>query len=187
MKRKAITILLCAVLLLSVCVPGTLAFQTSDEKSTDEGQEVQTATEAATEAPTVPSEEPTVNPGEETDPAESTPTQTCSATHIEGCAEDCTGEDCTCSCHNSFYDRVMACATLEEMDELFASATEEELASVSEEQWKAIDARAAALEPAPVPPVVLEISDPPVESEIVSPTVNFTNVAPFGAPVVGGK
>ncbi len=184
MKRRAITILLCAVLLVSVCVPGTLAFQTSDGKTPAEGQEVQTATEAATEAPTLPSEQ---TPAEETVPVEADLEQ-CPAAHIDGCSEDCTGENCVCGCHEkSLFERIMVCTTLEEIEDLFASATEEELASITEEQWAEIDARIESLEPAPAPPVVLEISAPPVMSEIVSPTVNFTNVAPFGDPVVGGK
>ena len=43
------------------------------------------------------------------------------------------------------------------------------------------------LMPAPLPAIVIEESEPPVESEIYRPTVNYTNVAPFGEPVTGGN
>ena len=49
-----------------------------------------------------------------------------------------------------------------------------------------VQAKIAALEPDPLPPVVIgETKDAPVTSEIIYPTVNFDKVAPFGAPVGG--
>ena len=41
--------------------------------------------------------------------------------------------------------------------------------------------------PAPLPAIVIEESEPPVESEVYRPTVNYACVAPFGAPVTGGQ
>lgn len=106
--------------------------------------------------------------------------------HIEGCTDDCTGEDCKCPCH--LFDKLMACKTLEELFALIHETSEEELAALSEEQVAAIEVKIAALEPEPLPAVVIEEStDEPVISEIVYPTVNFDDVAPFGAPVVGGE
>ena len=39
----------------------------------------------------------------------------------------------------------------------------------------------------PLPAIVIEESEPPVESEICRATVNYTDVAPFGEPVTGGE
>ena len=58
--------------------------------------------------------------------------------------------------------------------------------ALTDEQNAQIEAKIAALEPEPLPPVVIgETKDEPVTSEIIYPTVNFDKVAPFGAPVGG--
>ena len=108
--------------------------------------------------------------------------------HKDGCSDQCQVEDCTCLCH--VYDRIMACTTLEEIYAILDSYTDEELETLAkaltQEQNAEIEAKITALEPAPLPPVVLEKStDEPVESEIIYVTVNYANVAPFGEPVSG--
>ena len=105
--------------------------------------------------------------------------------HIETCLEGCTGEECTCVCH--LFERIMACETMEEMEALIAETPEEELKALTEEQIADIEARMEALMPAPLPAIVIEESEPPVESEVYRPTVNYACVAPFGAPVTGGQ
>lgn len=106
--------------------------------------------------------------------------------HTDGCTGDgCTLDGCPCQCH-SLYSRLMACTTLEEIDALLESATEEELAALTEGQNRQINALIEALEPEPLPAVVLKNSeDEPVAGEIIYPTVNYSWVAPFGSPVVG--
>ena len=55
---------------------------------------------------------------------------------------------------------------------------------MTEEEIDEIEAYIESLEPEPLPAVVLEKSeDEPVESEIIYPTVNFSNVAPFSDAV----
>ncbi len=105
--------------------------------------------------------------------------------HIETCLEGCTGEECTCVCH--LFERIMACETMEKMEALIAETPEEELKALTEEQIADIEARMEALMPAPLPAIVIEESEPPVESEVYRPTVNYACVAPFGAPVTGGQ
>ena len=106
--------------------------------------------------------------------------------HIDTCTEGCTGEDCKCPCH--LFDRLMACTTLEALFALIDETPEEELMQLSESQIAEVEAKIAALEPEPLPAVVIEeSSDEPVPSEIIYPTVNFDEVAPFGDPVVGGE
>lgn len=106
--------------------------------------------------------------------------------HIETCLEGCTGEECACGCH--LFDKIMKCETLDEIWALFDEASEEALNALTDEQNEQIDAKIIALEPAPVPAVVIEqTKETTVPSEIVYPTVNYTNVAPFGAPATGGQ
>ena len=88
---------------------------------------------------------------------------------------------------SDLYERIMACETLDEIWEIVDQAQEADFAALTEAENQAIEARIADLEPQPLPPVVLEEteSEPPVESEIYYPTVNYTNVAPFREPVQG--
>lgn len=105
--------------------------------------------------------------------------------HLETCGENCTGKDCKCPCH--LFDQLMACKTMEEMETLIAATDKEVLMLLSDAQVAEVEAYMESLMPAPLPPIVIEESDPPVESEIYTPTVNYTNVAPFVGPVSGGN
>ena len=105
--------------------------------------------------------------------------------HIEGCSDDCTAEECKCTCH--LMKKIMECKTLEEIEAVIAATSEEELKALSEEQVAKIEAHMAKLMPAPAPAIVIEESEAPVESEVYNPTVNYTYVAPFGEPVTGGN
>ena len=113
-------------------------------------------------------------------PDEETP-----AVHIEGCSDDCKAEDCKCACH--LMKKIMECKTLEEIEAIIKATPEDVLKSLSEEQVAQVEAYMDKLMPAPLPAIVIEESEPPVESEIYRPTVNYTNVAPFGDPVTGGN
>ena len=123
---------------------------------------------------------------EETPVVEDTKTEEL-AVHSEGCTEECTIEDCACECHvETLFDRLMACATLEELFAIVDETPGDELLALTEEENSQIESKIAQLEPEPLPPVVIEeTSDMPVVSDIIYPTVNFDNVAPFGAPVEG--
>lgn len=105
--------------------------------------------------------------------------------HIEGCSDDCTDADCKCACH--LMKKIMACKTLEEIEAIIKATPENVLKSLSEEQVAQVEAYMDKLMPAPLPAMVIEESEPPVESEIYRPTVNYTYVAPFGDPVTGGN
>lgn len=110
--------------------------------------------------------------------------------HIEGCADGCTVEGCTCPCHElSMFERLMACETYDELSALLDNMTDEDFATFSEEEIVQILEKNTALEPSPLPPIgegTADVpADEPVISEIIYPTVNFDNVAHFGAPVEG--
>lgn len=86
----------------------------------------------------------------------------------------------------ALFDQLMACTTLDELFTLADKTPEEQLLALTDEQNAQIEAKIAALEPEPLPPIVLEeCYNESVVSEIIYPAVNFDKVAPFGAPVGG--
>ena len=188
MKRKILALLLSLAMLLSVggMVEGTLAVgisvdSTRSSVTLGEVDPVPTPTPEATVEPTpeatpAPTVEPTPAPTVEPTPApteepEATPTPT-----VEPKTEP------------SLFERLMACTTLEELFTLADETPEEELLALTDDENAQIEAKITALEPEPLPAVVIEeSSDEPVPSEIIYPTVNFDEVAPFGDPVVGGE
>lgn len=212
-KKKFLTLLLCLVLIVSVTLPTTLALSSDSDGASDEvsltpeepGAEGEEGEEPEPydgpidqELPEDP-EDPE-NPDEpvctcEPQPEEGEPHQLdCplyeepeaqDSKHIPTCFDGCEDPFCTCPCH--LFDRIMACMTIEEAEAIIEAASEEALALLTEEQIALIEAHLTALMPEPLPPITIEESEPPVESEIYSPTVNFTYVAPFGEPVTGGR
>ena len=185
MKRKILALLLSLAMLLSVggMVEGTLAVgisvdSTRSSVTLGEVDPVTPTPEATVEPTPAPTVEPT--PAPDTTPApedegEATPTPEASP-------------ETTPVAENDLYDRLMACTTLEELFTLADETPEEELLALTDEENAQIEAKIAALEPEPLPAVVIEeSSDEPVPSEIIYPTVNFDEVAPFGDPVVGGE
>ena len=206
-KKKLFAVVISLALVIGVVLPGTLALSTDQTSSNGT---IEVPTETTTPAPDTT--EPPVPEGTEA-PAETPteePVKTCTcdpkpaegeahregcplyvkpvsnaSKHIDTCTEGCTGEDCKCPCH--LFDRLMACQTLEEIEAIIKATPEDVLKSLSEEQVAQVEAYMDSLMPAPLPAIVIEESEPPVESEIYRPTVNYTNVAPFGEPVTGGN
>ena len=210
-NKKVLALLVSLVLIVAVALPGTLAVS-SDQDAVNSGFTVDTATPAPeTATPAPETQELTGGQEQAVAPETPEPVLTCTCTsqpltgtihkegcplyvapnalvvisHIETCLEGCTGEECTCVCH--LFERIMACETMEEMEAIIAETPEEELKALTEEQLADIEARMEALMPAPLPAIVIEESEPPVESEVYRPTVNYACVAPFGAPVTGGQ
>lgn len=213
-NKKGFALIISLALVIAVVLPGTLALSTDQAATNGEltvAEETPTPTPEVTETPT-PTEEPKPTespvPSETEKPAETEAPKECTcgaaegeahkegcplyvkpvsdaSKHIDTCTEGCTGEDCKCPCH--LFDRLMACQTLEEIEAIIKATPEDVLKSLSEEQVAQVEAYMDKLMPAPLPAIVIEESEPPVESEIYRPTVNYTNVAPFGEPVTGGN
>lgn len=214
-NKKGFALIISLVLVIGIVLPGTLALSTDQAATNGEltvTEETPTPTPEVTEMPT-PTEEPepteTPVPSETEKPAETEAPKecTCSAaegeahkegcplyaapekpadpSHIDICSDDCTDADCKCTCH--LMKKIMACKTLEEIEAIIKATPEDVLKSLSEEQVAQVEAYMDKLMPAPLPAMVIEESEPPVESEIYRPTVNYTNVAPFGDPVTGGN
>lgn len=216
-NRKMLGLVLSLALIIGVVVPGALAASAEDDGAAAGSGVLPVADAAPTEggAP-VEGEAPAGDaaPVEDDTAAEEDKTCTCAAAedgtltvsgdcpvhgasaeteksaHTEGCSDDCAAEDCACPCHEkTLFERLMACETLEELFAIVDETPEEELLALTEEENAQIEAKIAALEPEPLPPVVIdgeaESDDEPVVSQIIYPAVNFANVAPFGPPVVG--
>ena len=199
--KKVFAVIISFALILAMALPGTLAVSADQDTA---GSEFTVANEPVTPTPETT---PDATPAPEVSPEE-TKECTCdpkpsegeahkegcplyvkpvsdASKHIDTCTEGCTGEDCKCPCH--LFDRLMACQTLEEIEAIIKATPEDVLKSLSEEQVAQVEAYMDKLMPAPLPAIVIEESEPPVESEIYRPTVNYTNVAPFGEPVTGGN
>ena len=182
-KKRIFCMLLSMAVLFSIAASGTLAIA-AEEADADEGAIVE-ATEPA--EPT----EGTENEGEaltseETTGVESEPSETSEPS--EPSDKIPAAEDGQVAGDASLFEKLMAAATLEEFDQIAAAATEEELAALTDEENAQIEAHIEAMEPQPLPAVVIDEADnQPVPSEIVQGTVNFSNVAPLGDPVVGGE
>lgn len=120
--------------------------QGTDESNTESGNtaaadgENSGTTETQPEEKKDEAEQPTVTPTET--PAESTPTPEATQTPAETPAEEK-------SASGVLYDRLMACATYEEMETILNGLTEEEealLEQFTEEQQKALEAKVAELD-----------------------------------------
>lgn len=180
--------------------PDTTAEPSADPDATPEpsadpdATSEQAADPAATAAPSADPDatpEPSADPDATPEPSADPDTTAEPAAHAPGCAEDCTGEDCACGCHQpglpGLFERLMACASLQELDAVLDAADEAELDALTEEQLAQLEAHIHALEPAPLPAVELQnTTGTAVPSEIVHPTVSFAQVAPLGEPVTGG-
>lgn len=197
MKYKVVTVIVCLALLLTVALPGTWAVS-SDSSSNGTVLSAETApgdvTQEATETSSEPSEETTVpTQHEETQPSEATepvdPTETTAASQPEQtgdvcqCGGSCGNEACVCVCH--VVEKLLRTTDVEEFYTIMENMTPEQIASLTQRHIQLLDEHLAAIEPQPAPAIVLEESEPPVPSVIETPTVNYTNVAPFGDPVTG--
>ena len=205
-KKKLFAVVISLALVIAVVLPGTLAVstdQTSSNGTIEVPTETTTPAPGTTETPApdgteAPVETPTEEPAKtctcgaaegeahkEGCPLYAAPEKPATPSHIDTCSDDCTDAECKCPCH--LFDRLMACQTLEEIEAIIKATPEDVLKSLSEEQVAQVEAYMDKLMPAPLPAIVIEESEPPVESEIYRPTVNYTNVAPFGEPVTGGN
>lgn len=185
--KRLLSLILCAILLLGVAIP-VYALNTEENptETTVPSESVPETTAAPTEETKESQETDASVPTETTVPG-ATSQETPAVTHIDGCSDDCTKEDCACPCHEeTLFERLMACTSLEELFKIIDDTSEEELLSLTDEENAKIEAKITELEPEPLPPVVIDNSkDEPVVSEIIYPTVNFDNVAPIGNPVEG--
>jgi hypothetical protein len=212
-NKKVLALLFSLVLLVSVALFGTLAVSAGAVE--DDGETLQVFTEGSsdtgesTDDPLLTTEngqsdggenlpasgngtEIDLNKDDEEEQAPEPQTDnkvSSSGVHdIDTCDDECSDENCECSCHKmTLFKRLMACSSIEEVEQVIASASEEEFEELTEEEILALEMHISSLEPEPAPRITVEL-EPPVKSEIVyaDDAKAFTDVAPFKDPVVGG-
>lgn len=181
MKKKLMAMLVCTAMLFSVALPGTIAagVDADAEPETVTAEQVDNVETVEPVEPTEPAEE---KDKDGTEPAEEQKTP---AEKADDPAEDQKTEQDN-SAKKDLFDRLMACTSLKALYNIVDNTPKAELEALTAEENAKIEAKVAKLEPEPLPPVEEEEpEDEPVPSEIIYPTVNFDNVAPFGDPVVG--
>lgn len=111
-----------------------------------------------------------------------TPPAPVTQVHLEGCTDDCTGENCACPCHQmSLFDRLMTCETLEQLFALTDVTPKDKLNALTDEEVAQVEEKITAL--------ILDYQstekwnntslDELEVSEIIYPTVNYDEVAPL--------
>ncbi len=187
-NRKVLSWLFSLVLILGVALPCTFA-TAGDMEETGSVFSDDTVEEEvqAQETPVEETEQEQEMPVEETEQAQETPVEE-TGQEQEMPVEDIEHDDEVPEKDEpALYARIMACTTLEEISIVLEEATDEEFASLTDEENMEIGAYIESFEQAPLPPIVItKFDDEPVASEIIYPTVSFTKVAPFGTPVTGG-
>lgn len=132
---------------------------------------------------------------------------------VEGCTDECTGEDCACKCHNKFehidgcdgvnctvegcqcschsmslFDRLMITTRMSEYDGVLNTASEEELAALdalTEEQRVNLNLHYMELLSLPIEAVSFTEAAPLVEMPVVAPIPPMMMLPSFGAPDAG--
>ena len=188
-NRKAIALLTSLTLMVGIALPGTLALAADQDVESSITEEtaapapVVTDTTAESEQPAEPIEPTeTTKPAESEQPAETAvPSPVASEKPAEKEAETVSETPDA----SSLYTQIMACTTLDAIWAMIDASSEDALNALTDAQWTLIDARIEALEPEPAPAIVIEESEPPVESEVGYETVAYTYVAPLGEPITG--
>lgn len=189
-NKKVFCLLLSFAVLLCVAVPGTLAIATD---ATDEGTALEMANWDETNAD---NEEAIENENSENDilddensdePTSDDVIADNAEAPIDGTADSAIEDEILSpNGEKSLFDRLMATETIDELFAIVDETPEEDLLALTDEENAQIEAHIEAIEPQPLPAVVIDEEDnQPVPSEIVQGTVNFSNVAPLLDPVVG--
>lgn len=167
MKKRILALVLCIVMVLSITV---ITSAEDTDVPADAAMPVDTEETPATPVCTCGTEDEThaedcpmyVAPAEPEIPEEEEP------------VEDSLQEN------SGLFEQLMACEDFDTLSIMLESLTDEEYNSLTEEQLIQVYDRKDALEPEPLPAVVLnDTEDFIVPSIVVRETVNFTNVAPL--------
>ena len=177
-NRKAWIVLFCLAVVLAMTL-GVLATATSAEEAETPAEAAETPAAAAEEEqPEEPAEEAAAPAAEASAEPEAPAAEAPAAQQSAAPAAERDTE---------LFDRLMAYDSEDALLDALGGISKELLATLTEEEIRQIDAHLAEMEPAPAPAVVENTEEATVPSEIVYPTVNYTNVAPIGGPVTGGS
>ena len=185
MKKRIVALLLCCVMLLTLS-PSLIATATADDENSGAAQQVEQTGETK-------DTDPQPDQAKAEDKNEAQPTEgegdgngqtgdNGQQTNVpdQGETGDQTGDGQKDAAPafdvKAAYDALMACATVEDMIALSNKLTDEQIAMFSDEQIAALNAKYDALMP-----------EAPEETDEGNGIVNFTDVAPFLAPVSGSS
>lgn len=185
MKKRIVALLLCCVMLLTLS-PSLIATATADDETSGAAQQVEQTGETK-------DTDPQPDQAKAEDKNEAQPTEgegdgngqtgdNGQQTNVpdQGETGDQTGDGQKDAAPafdvKAAYDALMACATVEDMIALSNKLTDEQIAMFSDEQIAALNAKYDALMP-----------EAPEETDEGNGIVNFTDVAPFLAPVSGSS
>lgn len=209
MKRKIMTMFMCPVLIAAIMLPCTLAVSndidsaealftmegdtaSALEESTPENiqPEVSNTVEETASSEVVESSAVQVEPLSTEGEADSSETCTCGTeTHTAECAlyaaDALTTESEIPGANEGAVEKLLLTTTEEEFFTLFDALTPEQFVALTDEQSMKITAHLNSIEPEAEPEVIFEECEPAVESELYTPTKNYTYVAPLGDPVTG--
>ena len=117
--------------------------------------------------------------------------------HWGDCSDECELDDplCPCPCHlaKKLVENILACLTLDAVDAFMEATPDYVFEALSNKQFDQIDEHIAELVREEIARASGEVDfqedepDLTTPSEVVYVTVNVTDVAPFGDPVVGGR
>ena len=185
MKKRIVALLLCCVMLLTLS-PSLIATATAEDETSGAAQQVEQTGETK-------DTDPQPDQAKAEDKNEAQPTEgegdgngqtgdNGQQTNVpdQGETGDQTGDGQKDAAPafdvKAAYDALMACATVEDMIALSNKLTDEQIAMFSDEQIAALNAKYDALMP-----------EAPEETDEGNGIVNFTDVAPFLAPVSGSS
>ena len=170
MKKRIIALLLCCVMLLTLS-PSLIATATADDETVQQVEQ-QVADEQKDEVKDETKDETKDEAKDETKDE----TKDESKDEVKDETKDETKDEAPAFDVKAAYDALMACTTAEDMIALSNKLTDEQIAMFSDEQIAALNAKYDALKP-----------ETPEETDEGNGIVNFTNVAPFLAPVSGSS
>lgn len=182
--KRLLSLTLCAILLLGAAIP---VYALNTEENTTETTVPSESVPETTAAPTDETKDPQEIQGTETQPSteetkipNTTIQETPDVTHIDGCSDDCTKEDCACPCHEkTLFEKLMETDSLDAYTEVMKSSSEEEFNELTEDQLASLNNHLVSIMPKPEVLELPEQDAEPVPSEVVFVTVNCTNVAPI--------
>lgn len=181
MKKKALAILLSVLMLTSVTLPGTWANPDETDDTLVEDMDVLNESEEAQTEYIEVSNDSAI----EEEPVEETPAKPDEEDVEDGLSNfndtifNISADDDILYKATELYKKIMSCSFIDDIWLLVEDEDAEVINALNEEQVYDIEEHIENNEPEPLPEITIQESDPPVESVVYCPTVDYTEVAPL--------